>query len=420
MVKKTISYFDFASTTPVSPEVLRLMKPYFSEKFGNPSNLDSLGRASKAAIDESLATIGKVLNCRPTEFIFTGSATEADVLAILGTAHANREHGNKIIISNVEHKGIISTCRALAKEGFEITEVKIRTDGMVHTEDLLKLVDDKTILISITSADNETGTIQPIAKLIRAIRNKFPVSDFKFPIFHTDASQAAGYLDLNVQNLGVDLMTLSAHKIYGPKGVGGLYVRRGTAIQPIIFGGGQQGGLRSGTENVPGIVGFGVALRLAAAERLSNSARITKLRDRLQMGIFSKIEKVLLNGNPTARLPNFLNISILDIEGEAAILYLDKEGIIVNTGSACNSQSLEPSHILTALGRSYEVSHGSVRFTLGKYNTTSDVDYVLKKLPAVVNKLRQMSAVNINPKSTKKTTEPKAFVGNQTPHFLKK
>jgi len=424
MKRKIIHYFDYAATTPMRAEVLAAMKPYFSERFGNPSNIDSMGREARAAVENSLGQISSVLNCRPTEFVFTGSATEADVLAILGTARANRiqdiaspEFKGKIIISNVEHKGIISTCKVLAKEGFEIVEVKVKQDGLIYAEDLLKLIDEKTILISITSADNETGTIQPIAKLVKAIKRQAASGKI---IFHTDASQVASYLDLDVQKLGVDLMTLSAHKIYGPKGIGGLFVRRGTAIQPIIFGGGQQSGLRSGTENVPGIVGFGKALELAAAERTVQSARVAKLRDRLAKGIFEKIEKVLLNGHLTERLPNFLNVSILDIEGEAAILRLDALGIIANTGSACNSQSLEPSHILTALGRPYEISHGSIRFTLGKYNTDADVNFVLKKLSEVVKKLRQISPLNLKLDSQKNISEPKAFVENKFPHFLNK
>lgn len=372
------------------------MKPYFSEQFGNPSNLDSLGRKSKTAISSALKQISEVLNCRENEFVFTGSATEADVLAILGIAHANKKYGNKLIISNIEHKGIISTCKALEKEGFEIVEIKVRPDGFIYPEDLTKLLDDKVILVSITSADNETGTIQPIKKLAKIVKEFRTVHhDSHIPYFHTDASQVVAFLDLDVQKLGTDLMTLSAHKIYGPKGIGGLFVRRGTNIQPIIYGGGQQGGLRSGTENVPGIVGFGEALGLAAAERQSQSAQVAKLRDKLTMGIFAKIQKVLLNGNPTERLPNFLNVSILDIEGEAAILRLDAFGIIVNTGSACNSQSLEPSHILTALGRPYEVSHGSLRFTLGKYTTSADIDYVLKILPSVVKSLRDLSPLDL-------------------------
>ncbi|MGD0976923.1 MAG: aminotransferase class V-fold PLP-dependent enzyme [Minisyncoccia bacterium] len=429
---QSIHYFDCAATTPVRREVLKLMMPFFSESFGNPSNLDALGHRSKIAINDSLDKISAVLNCRvhphtqslsvgASEFVFTGSATEADNLAILGTARANKKYGNKIIISNIEHKGIIAAAEQLAREGFEIVEVKVRPDGLIYPEDLAKLIDEKTILISITSADNETGTIQPIAKLVKTTReSRIMNHESRIPYFHTDASQIAGYLDLDVQKLGVDLLTLSAHKICGPKGIGGLYIRRGTVIRPIIFGGGQQSGVRSGTENVPGIVGFGEALWLVHNEKDSECARVAKLRDRLTMGIFSKIQKVILNGHPTNRLPNFLNVSILDIEGEAAVLYLDKENIIVNTGSACNSQLLEPSHILTALGRPYEFAHGSVRFTLGKYTTIADVDYVLKKLPLVVRKLRQMSPINLNPNFSEKTSQPKAFVGDQTPHFFAK
>ena len=401
-------YFDYAATTPLDPKVLLVMLPYFGKEFGNPSNLYGLGRNASRAITESTKTITSILGCRPDEFIYTGSATEADNLAILGIARANRDKGKKIIVSQIEHKGILAVCDVLEKEGFEIVRLPVLKNGLVDLDVFKKELDERTILISITMADSETGTIQPIAKISKIITKykKNPRATLgQFPYFHTDASQATKYLNINVDKLGVDMMTLSAHKIYGPKGIGGLYVRRGTKINPIIYGGGQQNSLRSGTENVPGIIGFAKALSLNEKNKKKEFVRIKKLRDALEKGIFSPhrrvaeeatISKVILNSHPTKRLPNFLNISILDVEGEAMLLYLDELGIMVSTGSACNSQNLEPSYILAALGNSYEHIHGSLRFTLGKGNTMTDVKYVLKHLPIVVKKLRSISSLDLS------------------------
>ncbi len=419
MAKKKF-YFDYASTTPLDPRVFRTMKPFFTHKFGNPANLYELGRGAKSAVDRSLFQISSVLGCVPQEFIFTSSATESDNLAILGIARANKERGNRIIISNVEHKGIAAACAALAKEGFEIAELKAGQDGLVRPDDLKKLLNKKTILISVTYADNETGTAQPIKELTKIVENFRRNHNRTLPYFHTDATQAVLYLNVDVRELGVDLMTISAHKIYGPLGIGGLFVRRGVKIEPIIYGGGQQGRLRSGTDNIPAIGGFGAAMELLQRSRGKESERVKKLRDRLQRGIFKSIPKVVLNGHPTRRLPNFLNISILDIEGEAAVLYLDARGIFVNTGSACNSQSLEPSRVLLALGRPYEYAHGSLRFSLGKRTTVSDVDYVIKHLPGIVAKLRRISPINLKPGEEREMSQPIAFVGGNTPHFLRK
>ena len=413
-------YLDYAATTPIDKRVFGAMLPYFTEEFGNPSNLYALGLKAKKAITEATRKITAVLNCAPSEFVFTGSATEADNLAILGVARANKEKGNKIIVSNVEHKGILAVCNELKNEGFEIVELPVGKDGLVSPVELGNLLDDKTILVSITCADSETGTIQPIHEIAKTILHFRNINKSKFPFFHTDASQAASYLDVDVEKLGVDLMTLSAHKLYGPKGIGGLYVRRGVAISPIIFGGGQQGRLRSGTENVPAIVGFGEAVALASKNRVVESSRVKKLRDKLEVGIFKSIPKVILNGHPTKRLQNFLNISILDIEGEALLLYMDDKGIFANTGSACNSESLEPSYILMALGNPYEYVHGSIRFTFGKKTTMSDVNYVLRELPKIAVKLRKISPLNLNLNKKEKIAQPKAFIGGQTPHFLRK
>ncbi|MCR4275476.1 MAG: cysteine desulfurase [Candidatus Wolfebacteria bacterium] len=418
-------YFDYAATTPLDKWVFLKMKPYFSENFGNPSNLYESGRKAKLAISEAINKITKVLNCAPGEFIFTSGATEADNLAIAGIARANKEFGNKIIISAVEHKGIMSVCDALKKEGFEIVKIPVDKFGTVDLKKLKKEINSKTILVSITYADSETGTAQPVAEIAKIIR-KFregkhskPYTLNPIPYFHTDASQAAPYLDINIENIGVDLMTLSAHKIYGPKGIGGLYIKKGIKIKPIIFGGGQQS-LRSGTQNVPAIVGFGEAIILAEKNKKAEFKHAKQLRDKLEKGIFKIIPKVVLNGHSKNRLPNFLNISILDIEGEALLLYLDEKGIAVGTGSACNSENLEPSYILSALGRSYEYIHGSVRFTMGKYTTDSDINYVLKNLPEMVKKLRQISPLNLKIKKPKKISQLKAFVGGKTPHFLRR
>lgn len=392
-------YLDHAGTTALDERVFSAMLPYFKKEFGNPSNLYGLSRRAKDAIDKSSQTIAKILNCRPDEIFYTGSATEADNLAILGTVRSHKK--GKIITSQVEHKGILATCDALEKEGFEVVRLPVLKNGLVDLNELKKELDEKTILVSITYADSETGTIQPIAEISKIIKN----FGGGVPYFHTDASQAAGYSDINVDKLGVDLMTISSHKIYGPKGIGALYVRRGTKISPIIFGGGQQQGLRSGTENVSGIVGFAKALELIRKESKKEAARIKKMRDTLEKGIFKSIPKVVLNGHPQRRLPGFLNVSILDVEGEAMLLYLDELGIMVSTGSACNSQSLEPSYILRALGRPYEHIHGSIRFTLGRENTIQDIKYVLKVLPEVVKKLRSISPLNISLKQKEKRNE---------------
>jgi cysteine desulfurase len=442
-------YFDYAATTPLDEKVLSAMLPYLKNEFGNPSNLYELGRNASRAIIKATEIISDILGCRSDEFVYTGSATEADNLAILGTARANRQASNlstklgagRIIVSQIEHKGILAVCDVLKKEGFDVVELPIGKDGLVNIFDLEKALTPQTILVSITSADSETGTIQPIDKISKIIENyrnklrnkKSPpqplpkgeglwggVSSSSLPYFHTDASQSAGYTDINVDKLGVDLMTLSAHKLYGPKGIGGLYVRRGVKINPIIYGGGQEAGLRSGTENVPAIVGFAKALSLNNKNKKIECLRIKKMRDVLEKGIFKSIPKVVLNGHQQKRLPNFLNISILDVEGEAMLLHLNEIGIMVATGSACNSQSLEPSYVLTALGNPYEYVHGSIRFTLGKENTMADVKYVLKHLPEVVKKLRDISPLELKLDQMELMSNPKAFIGNQTPHFLRK
>jgi cysteine desulfurase len=410
---KQLHYFDHASTTPLNKEVLAAMLPYFGEKFGNPSNLYELGREARQAVSEATAKICAAIRCEADEIIYTGSATEADNLALAGFARANKQFGNRIIISSLEHKGVQAVCTKLAKEGFEIVKIRADKKGIIDLKELKSKLDEKTILVSVCMADSETGTIQPVKKIAQIVKNDNAA-------FHTDASQAAAHMDIDVNKLGLDLMTLSAHKLGGPKGIGALYVRNGIKLEPIVFGGGQQGRIRSGTENVPAIVGFGEAVRLNSLGRSRESTRTKKLRDRLERGIIEKIPKVRLNGHRTNRLPNFLNISILDIEGEALLLYLDELGIVVNTGSACNSENLEPSAVLTSLGNPYEFVHGSIRFTLGTNTTEKNVDYVLKHLPRIVEKLRKISPLNLRMDQKAEMSTPKAFVGRQTPHFIRK
>lgn len=419
-MRKKIYYFDHAATTPIRREVLAAMSPYFSREFGNPSNLYGLGRIAKSAILEATKKITGALGCQLEEFVFTGSATEANNITIQGIARANKERGNKIIISNVEHKSVLATCQVLKKEGFEIQELGVGPDGLLRPTDLEKALDENTILVSIIYADSETGSIQPIKEFSGIIKKFRETRGRATPYFHTDATQAVAYLDTDVNGLGVDLMTLSAHKIYGPKGVGGLFVRKGVEISPLIFGGGQPGKLRAGTENVSGIVGLGEAIKLIKTEKGIKFKQIKRLRDKLEKGIFKSTPKVVLNGHPTKRLPNFLNISILDVEGEALLLYLDEKGICVSTGSACNSESLEPSYILMALGRPYEFIHGSIRFTLGRETKDSDVERIIQELPKIVKILRRISPLNLEVDQKSKMSQPKAFVGGQAPHFLRK
>lgn len=417
-MKKRQAYFDNASTTPMDKRVLQEMTPFFIKNYGNSSNLYEAGRYAKKAIAEALERIGTALDCRLDEFVFTGSATEADNLAIAGVARMHKGSGNRIIISSIEHKGIMAICAALEKEGFEVIKLPVGKDGIVSREEVKKNLNDKTLIVSVTMADSETGTLQPIseiASLIKGFRG-----EKQLPYFHTDASQAAAYADINVKKLGIDLMTLSAHKLRGPKGIGGLFVRHGVRLNPIIYGGGQQGSLRSGTENIPAIVGFGKAMELNEVYKKKGSGKVKKLRDMLQKGILSSIDKVAINGHPTKQLPNFLNISILDIEGESLLLELDEYGIMVNTGSACNSESLEPSYVLTALGCPYEFVHGSLRFTLGVGTTISDVRHVLKHLPKIVERLRKISPLELSLGESRNMSTPEAFIGNKTPHFLRK
>ncbi len=391
-------YFDHAATTYVDERVLQAMLPFFSNIYGNPSSFHQLGLQAKDAVTNARKNIATVLNAREEEIIFTSGGTESDNLALIGTIRAHAGRGKHVITSAVEHHAVLEPLLLLQKRGeIELTILPVDREGVVSVKDIEAALRPDTILISIMMANNEIGTIQPIADIGRALLQWKKQQAANFPYFHTDACQAAGAADLDVEKLHVDLMTINGSKIYGPKGMGLLYIRRGTRIEPLIIGGGQERNLRSGTENVPGIIGLSTALVLAQQEREQENARLIALRERLIQGLL-KIPKTRLNGHPTERLPNNVNISFLDIEGEAAVLYLDAEGIYASTGSACASASLDPSHVILATGLSYEAAHGSLRFTLGKRTTDEDVDTLIAAMPGVVEKLRHMSPVNLDMK----------------------
>lgn len=386
---KTFIYMDHAATTYVDKRVKEVMDPYFTDHFGNPGGFYELGRIAKDAVDESRATVAGILNCEAREIIFTGSGTESDNMAIFGIARKHKKKGMHIITSTIEHHAVELPVKQLKNEGFDVTFVPVDKFGRVNPEDVRKALRDDTILVSIMLANNEIGTFQPIAEIAEILKEHQA-------FLHTDACQAAGALDLDVEKLGVDLLTLNGSKIYGPKGVGILYLRKGVMIKPIIFGGGQERNLRGGTENVPYIVGFAKALELAEELRIEEVKRLTKLRNKMVAGFMKEIPKCILNGHPTDRLPNSVNMSILDIEGEAFTLFLNELGIYASTGSACTSLSLDPSHVIIATGLPYECAHGSMRFTLGRHTTEEEVDYVLDVVPKIVGILRKISPLNLD------------------------
>jgi len=377
-------YLDHAATTFVKPEVLEAMIPYFTKYFGNPSSIYGIARDSKHAIDVARVQAAKALGADPDEIYFTSGGSESDNWAIKGIALANRKRGNHIITTRIEHHAVLHTCQFLEKEGFEVTYLPVDQYGLVNPEDLEKAITDRTILISVMYANNEIGTIEPIAEL-GAIARKHKV------YFHTDAVQAIGTIPIDVKSQNIDLLSLSAHKFYGPKGIGALYIRKGVRIENLIHGGGQERRRRAGTENLAGIVGLGKAIEMATADIPGHNAKIRSMRDRLVKGVMEKIPHTRLNGHPEMRLPGNFNMSFEYIEGESMLLWLDEEGICASTGSACTSGSLEPSHVLLATGLPVEISHGSLRLSLGDANTEEDVDFVLEVLPSVVKKLRDMS-----------------------------
>jgi cysteine desulfurase len=389
-------YLDHASTTYTDPKVCGSMEPYWSKSFGNPSSIHKEGREAKKAINRARDRIAAILNVQPRELVFTGSGTESDNLAILGAARANKDKGKHIVTTQIEHHAVLRAAERLKKEGFEVSYVGVDREGIINLEELKDALRKDTVLVSVMYANNEIGTIQPLVKIAKIIRNfKKTLSRAmeEHPFFHTDAAQAAGYLDLNAAKLGVDLLSINGSKIYGPKGTGVLFVKRGLRIEPLFYGGSQERGLRSGTENVAGIVGLAEALALAQKSRVKEAKRLTELRDYLIDQILKKIPKAVLNGSRENRLPNNVNISFYGVEGESLVLYLDAKGVAASTGSACTSKKLEASHVIRALGRSYKYAHGSLRLSLGKTTTREDLDYVLEILPSIIKKLRKISAV---------------------------
>ena len=380
-------YLDNAATTAVSPEVLEAMLPYFTECFGNPSSIHSTGRDARRAIDAARKQVAAAITCQPNEVYFTAGGSESDNWAIKGAALARKNKGNHIITTSIEHHAVLHTCQWLEKQGFEVTYLPVDEDGQVSVADVEKAITDKTILITVMAANNEIGTIQPIAEIGK-------VAKAKGILFHTDAVQAIGAIPIDVQAIGCDLLSLSGHKFHGPKGVGALYIRKGVKLDNLIQGGAQERGQRAGTENLAGIVGLGKAIELAAANLETNAARMIALRDKLIDGILERVPDVKLNGHRTNRLPNNVNVSVRYIEGEALLLRLDLAGVAGSSGSACTSGTLDPSHVLLAIGLPHEIAHGSLRLTLGNETTEDDIDYVLDTLPGIVESLRAMSVLN--------------------------
>lgn len=392
LVKKV--YLDYAATTPVRPEVVKAMKPFWTKEFGNPSSVHSWGKRARMAVEEAREKIAKILNCQPEEIIFTGTNTLSTNLAIQGVVQAVLKKGqnNHLVTSSIEHHAVLDVCQALEKDGFWMTFLPVDKHGLVNPKDVERLINKETILVTIMFANNEVGTIQPIKKIARAIRRS---SSIKKPFFHTDAAAVADYLEIDVKKLGVDLMTLGAHKFGGPKGIGILYVKKGVEIKPLTFGGHHEKGLYPGTEAVGLIVGMAKALEIASQERTEAVRRVTKLRDRLIKGVLSGVPNSQLTGHPTMRLPDIASFIIKGVEGEALLLHLDSLGIAASSGSACTSGTLEPSHVLLAMGIPPELAHGSLRFSLGKETTKEEIDYVIKVLPGIVKKLRKMAPKGI-------------------------
>jgi len=392
-LSERLIYMDHAATTAVRPEALEAMLPYFGVSFGNPSSIYTLAQEARNAVDDARQTIAGLIGCRISELIFTSGGTESDNTALKGVAFALRNVGNHIITTAIEHHAILHTCHQLEQFGFDVTYLPVDRHGLVDPDDVAKAITDRTILVSVMLANNEIGTIEPVAAIARTVKQEARRLDRNI-LMHTDAVQGAGFLDLNVRELGVDLMSLSAHKFHGPKGVGVLYVKRGTPFEPQMMGGGQERERRSGTENVPGIVGMAEAFRLACQERETTAARCVAMRDRIIEGLQDRVEHAHLNGHPVERLPNNVNISFEAVEGEPILLGLDFAGISASSGSACSSASLEPSHVLLAIGLAAELAQGSVRITLCKDNTDEEVDYMLSVIPDLVNRLRAMPSLS--------------------------
>ena len=381
-------YLDHGATTPMRDEVIESIVEIYREISGNPSSVHQFGRNAKRKLEEARVKVAAAIGADAKEITFTGSGTEADNIAILGTAHlkAKQGKGKHIITSTIEHHAVWDTCKALEKEGFEVTYLPVDEYGLVSVDNVREALRDDTILVTIMHANNEVGTIQPIKEIGELLKSHQAV-------FHTDAIQTVGKIPVNVNDLGVDLLALSAHKLYGPKGVGALYIRKGVRLEPVIHGGGQERKIRPGTENLAGIYGFATAIELAVANLDAEAKRLEKLRDKLTTELLQSIPETRLNGHPTQRLPHNANISFEYIEGESLILSLDMKGIAVSSGSACTSGSLDPSHVLMAMGLTHQTAHGSLRMTLGKDTTEEDIDYVVQELKVIVARLREMSPV---------------------------
>jgi len=377
-------YLDHAATTPTAPEVAQAMLPYLSGVYGNASSLHSFGLEARTAVEEARARIASFMGAKPEEIVFTSGGTESDNFIIKGFALSRRNKGNHIITSSIEHHAVLETCKFLQGQGFSVTYLPVDENGLVNPDDVKKAITAETILISVMHGNNEIGTIEPIAE-IGAVAREHGVA------FHSDAVQTFGHIPIDVNDLQVDFLSVSAHKLYGPKGIGLAYVRNGMKIIPLLHGGDQERRRRASTLNIPGIVGFGRAVELAGSDMRAELSRQSVLRDRLASGLLSAVEDSRLNGHPIRRLPNNVNISFAFVEGEGLLLSLDMEGIAVSTGSACTSSSLEPSHVLAAIGLPVELAHGSLRFSLGRDTTQQDIERVLQVMPGIVYRLRAMS-----------------------------
>ena len=377
-------YLDYAATTPVHPDVVKAMLPYYTDYYGNPSSIYSIGQEAKEGIEFARTQVAGLLGATPEEIVFTGSGTEADNYAFKGLAFCKETKGNHFITTAIEHHAILESCKFLQERGFTVTYLPVDKYGMVDPQDVKKAIKAKTVMVSVMHANNEVGTIQPIVEISRITKEAGV-------LFHTDAVQTVGHLPIDVNKMGIDMLSTSAHKLYGPKGVGALYIRKGVRLESLIHGGAQEHSRRASTENVAGIVGFGKAADLARAEMGAEAARLTVLRDKLAKGLVEGMDRVTLNGHPTQRLPNSVNVSVDYVEGESLCLNLDLEGICSSTGSACSSSNSEPSHVLLALGVPAQLAHGSLRFTLGKWTQEEEIDKVIASLTNVVGKLRAMS-----------------------------
>ncbi len=377
-------YLDHAATTPAHPKVVEAMMPYFTGKFGNPSNLHDVGREAKDAVEEARGKTAALIGARPEEILFTSSGAESNNFAIKGLAQAYSQKGKHIIVSQIEHFSILHPAKTLEKSGFAVTYLETDKDGLVDPGDVEKAITRDTILVSVMHANNEIGTIEPIEQIAKITKEKGV-------LFHTDAVASAGWVPVDVKALGVDALSLSGHQFYGPKGAAALFLRKGVRIKPLLEGGIQEDGRRAGTENVPAIVGLGKAAELAAAELPRRMSYVSSLRDRLQKGLLEKIDHTVVNGHPTRRLPHNLNVSMWYVEGESMLLFLNMEGVSVSSGSACTSRSLKASHVLVCIGTDAAVANGTLLMTLGTGNTADDIDYVIEKLPPIVQRLREMS-----------------------------